>query len=105
MEIIEMLRDDMVGSGFLVQWITHHQGAGESLQDCVNRTLGELLSSGQVEIGVAQSAEPDYVEFVAWRGSVEERVSRAMETVLAAADRDKAFAYWLCLRENVDRFE
>jgi len=48
---------------------------------------------------------PDYVEFVAWNGSVEERVNRAVKAVAAASGPDKEFADWLCLRENVDRFE
>ena len=54
---------------------------------------------------LAKMKTPDYVEFVAWNGSVEERVNRAVKAVAAASGPDKEFADWLCLRENVDRFE
>ena len=67
--------------------------------------LSELLATGNVEIGQTHQAKPDYLEFVAWNGSIEERISRAVEAVDAVESRDADFAYWLCLRENVDRFE
>lgn len=50
-------------------------------------------------------ANSDFVKFIAWRGTVEERVSRAMESVATAIGADKEFAYWICLRENIDGFE
>src|SRR5262249_51795745 len=103
-DILEMLRDDMVSHGFFVQCIS--DGGGDcSLQSRERILLAELLSSGKVEIGAAKLAKPDYVEFVAWTGTIEDRISRAMNAVSNAVGPDKEFAYWLCLRENVDRYE
>jgi hypothetical protein len=64
-----------------------------------------LLLSGDVEIGVAKEARPDYVEFIAWKGALAQRIARALRAVDDAAEGDQDFAYWLCLRDNIDRFE
>jgi hypothetical protein len=98
-DILEMLNDDMVDHGFLAQYL---QRSGSEVR--IADVLEELLTSGKVEIGIA-IATPGYVEFVAWKGCVAERISRAMNAVAAASGADKDFAYWLALRENVDRFE
>jgi hypothetical protein len=103
-DILEMLRDDMVSHGFFAQCIADG-GGSFTLEPRVEALLAELLSSGKVEIGTARLAGPDYVEFVAWTGTVPERISRAMSAVSNAVGHDKEFAYWLCLRENVDRYE
>ena len=104
-DILEMLRDtDMVEHGFFVQCVADGNG-GAALEPRVEALLAELLSSGKVEIGEAKQASPGASEFVAWRGTVAERVSRAGSAVSNAVGHDKQFAYWLCLRENVDRYE
>lgn len=105
-DILEMLRDgpDMVEHGFLVQCIA--DGGGTTpLESRVEAVLAELLSSGNVEIGEANELRPGTSEFVAWRGTAQERVRRARDAVSTAVGQDKDFAYWLCLRENVDRYE
>ena len=56
-------------------------------------------------IGTAQLATPTRVEFIGWNGAVSDRVQRAREAVSKALPEDRVFAYWLCLRENVDRFK
>ena len=104
-EIRELLDDDIMSHGFLAQCIEQADGGGAPLQDQLKNTLINLLSSGRVEIGFARLARPDYVEFVAWRGSVDDRVARAFKAVEVASDPDKEFAYWLCLQEKADRFE
>jgi hypothetical protein len=103
-DILEMLRDDMVSHGFFLQSIADGDGncTPESRETAL---LAELLSSGKVEIGAAKLAGPDYVEFVAWAGTIEDRIRRAIQAVSNAVGPDKEFAYWLCLRENVDRYE
>jgi hypothetical protein len=103
-DILGMLRDDMVSHGFFARCIADG-GGSFSLESRVGALLAELLSSGRVEIGMAKPSGPDYVEFVAWTGSVPERISRAMSAVSDAVGHDREFAYWLCLRENVDRCE
>jgi hypothetical protein len=105
-DIIEMLRDDtdMVEHGFFAQCAA--DGGGDTpLDSRVEDLLAELLSSGKVEIGEVKQPQPGASEFVAWRGSVAERVRRANTAVGLAVGYDKQFAYWLCLRENVDQYE
>jgi hypothetical protein len=95
-----MLNEDMVSHGWLVQCL--EQG-GQSPLDWTP-VVTELLS-GDVEIGETRLASSNYVEFIAWRGTIGARVSRAAERVESLADSDREFAYWLALRKNVDHFE
>lgn len=104
-EILEMLEDDMVSHGFLVQYLNQADGGKRGSEHRLPETLKTLLGTGKVEIGVAKMTTPDYVEFVAWKGTTDERVDRALEAVAESNGVDKEFAYWLSLRENVDRFE
>jgi hypothetical protein len=105
-DILEMLRDDtdMVEHGFFVQCVADGGGIF-TLESRVEDLLAELLSSGKVEIGEAKQFSPGASEFVAWRGTVPERIRRAGSAVSNAVGHDKQFAYWLCLREKVDRYE
>ena len=105
-DILEVLRDgpDMLDRGIVVQLVA--DGGGDSpLESRVEAVLADLLTSGHVEIGEEKELSPGASEFVAWKGTVEERVRRAQEAVRAAAGHDKGFAYWLCLRGRVDRYE
>lgn len=104
-DIFQMLNDDMVSHGLLAQCVEQTNTGAIYSQLGIKNVLAELLATEKVEVGVAKLVKPDYVEFIAWRGSVAERASRAMDAVAAASGADKEFAYWLCLRENVDRFE
>jgi hypothetical protein len=104
-DVIEMLSEDMVSHGLLSQCVEPTEGDDTPSSLRVRNLLAELLSSGKVEVGEAKLASPDYVEFIAWKGTVEDRVRRALESVENMRGHDKEFAYWLCLRENVDRFE
>jgi len=98
-DVLEMLSDDMVSHGWLAQYLKLSESEAR-----IEDVLEEVLASGKVEIGQT-NAIPGYVEFIAWKGSVPERVNRAMKAVAAVSGHDKDFAYWLALRENVDRFE
>lgn len=95
-DIIELLGEDMMSHGFLVQQVTNSR---------LPILLAELLSTNDVEVGKTELSKPDYVSFIAWKGTVAERVQRALAAVAQASDQDKEFAYWLALRKNVDRFE
>jgi hypothetical protein len=103
--IIEELHDDMISHGWLAQAIKLNDGSSDPSQARITNVLSALLETGQVEIGLTHQARPDYLEFVAWNGTAKERISKAMEAVAAANGPDKQFAYWLCLRQNVDRFQ
>jgi hypothetical protein len=97
--VLELLSEDMVSHGLLVQSVEQ-----ENVQLDWKDVLKELLSQ-DVEIGEARLASPTYVEFIAWRGPIEERVSRAVNRLESLTGPDREFAYWLALRKNVDRFE
>lgn len=98
--IYELLGNDMVSHGLLVQCIEQE---GQSHLEW-KAVLTELLS-GDIEIGATRLVSSDYVEFIAWKGKIEERVARAAERVESLAETDREFAYWLALRKNVDYFE
>ena len=104
-DILEQLNDDIIYHGWLVQCVEQNIDADEKSLLGWKEVLKQLLMLGKVEIGEAKIASPDYVEFIAWKGTVEERIARAVEEVDAANAYDRPFAYWICLRENVDRFE
>jgi hypothetical protein len=103
--ILEMLRDDIVSHGIVAQCLPQSGLGSKPLDNRIKSALIELLSSGSVDVGEAKLSPAEHVEFIAWKGSVEERVQRALDAVDAAGGPDKEFAYWLCLRGNVDRTE
>lgn len=102
--IVELLSDDIVNHGFFVQCVQDNKSSKNSPQLEWIEVLEDLLSSGEVEIG-STKAKPEYVEFIAWKGTIKDRLSRAVECVNTASDFDRDFAYWLCLHENIDRYE
>jgi hypothetical protein len=103
--ILGLLNEDMVSHGLLVQCVEEYtRGDGGLLRDWKD-VLGQLLLSGNVEIGDTQRTSLGYVEFIAWRGTVGERIARAIECADSATGPNHEFAYWICLQENVDRFE
>jgi hypothetical protein len=103
--ILEQLNDDIISHGWLVQCIEQNIDTDEESPLGWKEVLKQLLMLGEVEIGEAKIASPDYVEFIAWKGTVEERIARAIKEVDTASDFDRSFADWICLRENIDRFE
>lgn len=73
--------------------------------DQIRNALREILESGKIEIGETAMETPDYMTFVAWSRSVEERVERALKSVNECNERDRKFVYWLCRKDRVDRYE
>lgn len=104
-EILEMLHDDLVSHGWVAQLVERQEKSCTDSLLLVSQVLTELLATGRVEIGFTECPRSDYVEFIAWKGLIKERVQRAEDEVAALNGADKEFAYWLCLRGNVDRFE
>jgi hypothetical protein len=98
-DVYEQLSEDMVSHGWLVQCVEAEKPSREEW----TAVLAELLSR-DVEIGDTNQVSPDYLEFIAWTGTVEDRITRANERVESLASPDREFAYWLALRKNVDRF-
>ena len=104
-DVLDLLSDDLVSRSW-VEVCIKNSGCPESSRSVREReVLEELLLSGKVEIGETEEARPDYLAFIAWNGAVPDRVSRALRRVDALTGWDRDFAYWLCLRENVDRYE
>jgi hypothetical protein len=105
-DILEMLHSDLVSHGWIAQCIAEsNNNSGLAPESVLSDVLDELLATGIVEIGETNLNAANYVQFLAWSGTVAERISRARTEVAVAVDADKEFAYWLCLRENVDRFD
>ena len=104
-EILEMLNSDMVSRGLITQCLEESKNGLTLTSSQEGEVLSQLLASDGISIGVPKQLRPDYIEFVGWMGTVEDRVRRAMDAVDNAVGHDKEFAYWLCLRKNVDRFE
>ena len=104
-EIIEQLEGDIIYHAWLMQAIKRERSNGISARLRLMELLKELLKSGQVEIGETRLINSGYVEFIAWKGTIEERITRAVSAVDQASNSDKDFAYWICLRHNVDRYE
>ena len=103
--ILEMLGNDMVSRGLVAQCIRETDESQSISAEKERGLLRSLLASKIIEIGTPRLLNSDYVEFAAWVGSVEDRVCRAMEAVAKEIGHDKEFAYWLCLRKNVDSYE
>ena len=101
--ILDELNYDIVCHELIVQCIKSKSptnGPQLSWKDVLKKLL-----SDQVEIGEAKLKTPDILEFIAWRGSVSERISRAVECVNKAISSSTVYPYCICLRECVDRYE
>lgn len=106
--IFDELHSDLIYHAWIVQGV-----AGWEVDDYDDATLlprvqdvlRELLLSEDVEVGETSLEIPDHVSFIAWRGTIEERIARAMKAVDSYSGDDKNFAYWLALRKNIDRYE
>jgi hypothetical protein len=103
--LLEMLNDDIVSHGLVVQCLRQSESSTAPIDASIGHVLTELLASNNVDVGDARLSSPERVEFIAWKGTVEERVKRALSAIHAVNGPDQEFAYWLCLRRNVDRFE
>lgn len=100
-----MLDDDMLNHGLLSQHLQDQNESSPLSEEILRETLKTLLESGKVAIGNARLKTPDYVEFVAWGGELNNQIERAISAISATQSPDKDFAYWLCLRDNIDRVE
>jgi hypothetical protein len=93
------LHHDLVSSGWLMQEVREANGT----TDCMEQVIRRLLSDG-VEIGYA-IADGEYVKFIAWNGTIDERYRRAHHERQLSEGHDRSYAFWLCLHANVDEYE
>ncbi len=103
-EIIEMMSNDILIHGLLNDYVNSNAG-NKDWESNIKNILDLLLNSGKVQIGSVSCVTSGCVEFVAWNGTTESRVNRAMIAIRDSREQDREFAYWLCLSGNVDRFE
>ncbi len=101
---MESLQTDLVSVGELRQIVLNTAGKKGDVAEFVWKVVRQLLT-GNVEIGDTCNVEGRYTKFIAWRGSVDERCERARLVMRACQEDDQAFAFWLCLRGNVDEYE
>ncbi len=82
--LIEELHEDLLNHGWVEQAVKLRLGKDAPISLYVQAILEEMLKSGEVEIGETRAGRRqgrDYLEFIAWRGTVEERIARAMKEV------------------------
>jgi hypothetical protein len=112
-DLIEELKeglDDLIYHGWLEQAVRLRVGKEAPVSLYVKTVLEEMLKSGEVEIGTEIRGDHGHVKYIAWSGTVEERVARALEQVERWSGPEfhpawKSCAYWLCLRKNIDGYE
>jgi hypothetical protein len=97
--LYDMLSDDILHHGLLAQIVEREHSAVAWMS-----VLFELLTR-DVEIGSTSLIDSSYVEFTAWKGDINDRMKRAIESVEGMAIQDREYAYWLALRRNVDKYE
>jgi hypothetical protein len=104
-EIIEYLETDILDFGFFAQMVS---GAGayndEMRRDVVFTHLESVLKDDRVAIGNAVDTG-GYVAFISWRGTSDENLKRARSKVESLSNFERGFAFWLCLKKNVDKYE
>lgn len=71
----------------------------------LRNALRELLESRKIEIGETSLDTPDYLSFIAWSGTVDQKIDRAIKAVHGSNETDRPFVYWLSARDRVDRYE
>jgi hypothetical protein len=98
------LQEELVSVGEVRQIIADPAVAQAEGSDPLEQVLRRVLAD-DVEIGYAKNVGGTYVEFVAWKGSIAERCERAYREVDTCGHSDRGFAFWLCLRANVDEYE
>ncbi len=104
-ELSEELASDIVSYGWLMQGIENMLDNSSNRMKQLETVLHKLLSSGIVDIGNAQMADIDRVEFIAWKGSVNHRILRAINSITSSQGTDLYSTFWLCRHDNVDRYE
>lgn len=103
-EVMESLQSDLVSAGELRQIIANALPDKTIGSAFIAEVIRHLLEEG-VEIGDARNTDGTYVKFIAWRGTVSDRCERAIRQVESVSGGDREFAFWLCLRDNVDEYE
>jgi hypothetical protein len=112
-DLIDELKEDLINHGWIQQAVRLRVGKDASISLYVQSVLDEMLNSGEVEIGETRKecrqGRP-YLAFIAWRGTIEERIARAMNEVERWSKPEidpvwSYFAYWVCLRKNIDGYE
>lgn len=98
-EVIEELHTDIVSCGWMLQ-ATHGKDTPNDIRNAL-----EALLSDHICIGDAQGVDGRYVKFVAWSGSKHTCIDRAIRKHSELSDHNKDYAFWLCLKQNVDEYE
>lgn len=100
------LQDDIVSYAEFLQ-IVHE--ASEVVEGIIHISadyvLAKLLQE-DVEIGHAElNAEQDRLKFIAWRGSIDDRIARVHHRRSAETKANAGYSSWLCLKSNIDTYE
>jgi hypothetical protein len=98
------LQNDLVSYDELRQLVICNLPNDVAESIAVEVVVRNLLAE-DVQIGHTLNADGKYVKFVAWKGSISERIERARREAESAEECNREFAYWLCLSKNVDEYE
>jgi hypothetical protein len=101
--VLESAAHDIVSIAEVRQMANDLSGEVASFSSLIKCVLLRLLESG-VEVGHALNKTGQYVEFVGWQGSPDQKTERAL--ALIRNDSTEAdFSVWFALRSNVERYE
>lgn len=109
--LIEELKegiDDLIYNSWIEQAVRLRVSNEAQISLYLMNVLEEMLKSREVEIGGEVRRERDGVKYIAWEGTVEQRIARAFQETERARQVNPNWglcAYWLRLREKIDGYE
>ncbi len=104
-DVYSYLETDICDIGFFIQMVQYQSDGSIGIIDRSKEVLSYLLDHG-VEIGqTSRVIGSEYIKFIAWKGTTEERIKRAFDIYNSEVGIDRVFSSWLCLTRNTDKFE
>jgi hypothetical protein len=102
--VLESLQSDLVSAQEFLQ-ILRDEGLDSNPRGLPFRAVLQQLLEADVHVGSVRNCDGKYVHFVAWKGTVAERCSRAILGMCSTSEGVADYCFWLCLDRNVDSFE
>lgn len=102
--VLESLQRDLVSAQELRQTLRDEGVDSDPQKSPIFTVLQQLLEAG-VQVGSVRNLDGQYVHFTAWKGTIDERCSRAIQAMRSVPEGSADFSCWLCLEKNVDSYE
>jgi hypothetical protein len=106
-EVKAGLHEDLCSYSWFKQTVKSHLRSDKDLVSFEKEVIAVLLAS-EVEIGQALPAVRNaekFVKFVAWKGTISEKITRAYDLLEKQSQLDREWAFVFCLKLNVDEYE